>query len=353
MQVLGLPAGEITDIEIVGDRVKVTMAVDSDVPLPADVKAAIVPQSLIGERRVQLFPPYQEGEPQAQDGHEIALEDTIVPVEPDEALAALKRFLDSLDPNGVGRLIDNAATDLHGKGEDLGSALDQLSQLVGNVENNDDAIIKIAEQFDDFTATLLTREAQLGKVLDNFSVVAGVLADERKDIEQLISGLADISGGGLDLVSEHAVRLRTDIKIVTRLAQSVHTNLDAVTDITKAGAQTVQGFLGSYNPDLRALNLRNSFGPLTVEALSPIFDSIGVPVPCVPVDATCDGVSLPLAAGTPAVSAELARPTTPIDDVLGLLSAPTVTVTPDAAAAGEGHSGLWDRFVRTFLGVGA
>jgi len=39
----------------------------------------------------------------------------IVPVEPDEALAELKKFLDSLDPNGLGSLINNLSDDSRAK----------------------------------------------------------------------------------------------------------------------------------------------------------------------------------------------------------------------------------------------
>lgn len=353
VQVLGLPAGEVTDVEVVGAQVRVTMAVDSDIPLPLDVKAAIVPQSLIGERRVQLFPPYQEGEPQAQDGHEIGIEDTIVPVEPDEALAALKEFLDSLDPEGVGRLIDNAATALDGQGQDLGSALDELSELVGNIEESDDDLIRIAEHFDDFTSTLLTREAQLGEVMDDFAVAVDVLAEERDAIEQLITSLARISNDGLDLVAEHAVRLRTDVAILSRLTASVDANLDSITKQTEGTAKVIEGFVDAYNPDLRAIDLRNNFGPVAQEVLSPIFDSVGLPTPCVPVDGTCAGDELaPLGSGGDAVHARLSRPSTPVDDVLALLRAPTTTSVAPAGAAGE-ERGLWSSFLSTFLGVRA
>lgn len=355
VQVLGLPAGEISDIEVVGDRVKVTLAVDSDVPLPSDVRAAIVPQSLIGERRVQLFPPFQQGDELAQDGHEIPMEDTVVPVEPDEALASLKEFLDALDPDGVGRLIDNAATALDGQGEDLGSALDELSELVGNIEDNDDAIIRIAERFDDFTSTLLTRESQLAEVLDDFAVVADVLAEERDEIESLISGLADLSGGGLDLVSEHAVRLRTDVKILQRLTESIDQNLEGVDALVQGGADQIDGFIDAYNPAVRALNLRNSFAPLVQEALQPIFDEVGVPLPCIPVDVNCtEGGLGGLTADEGPVEADLPRPTTPIDDVLALLRAPSAP--PDdapAANAPAARRGLLQSFLGTFLGVGS
>jgi phospholipid/cholesterol/gamma-HCH transport system substrate-binding protein len=349
VQVLGLPAGEVTGVEIEGDRVRVTMAVDSDIPLPADVRAAIVPQSLIGERRVQLFPPFQQGDELARDGHEIPIEDTVIPVEPDEALASLKEFLDALEPNGVGRLIDNAATSLDGKGESLGTALDELSELVGNIEDNDDSIIRIAERFDDFTSTLLTRESQLAQVLDDFAVVAKVLADERDEIESLVSGLAGLSGDGFDLVSEHAVRLRTDVAIVQRLTASVVANLDGVQDLIQGGAQQIDGFIDAYNPTVRALNLRNSFSPLVQEALKPVFDAIGVPFPCVPVDVACpEGGALPLGTDD-AVAVELPAPTTPVDDVLALLG--SSTVAPAGTAERPAERGVLGSFLSTLLGV--
>jgi len=349
VQVLGLPAGEVRDIEVEGDRVRVTLAVDSDVPLPADVRAAIVPQSLIGERRVQLFPAFQQGDELARDGHEIPIEDTVVPVEPDEALASLKEFLDALEPDGVGRLIDNAATALDGQGEDLGAALDEISELVGNFEDNDDTIVRIAERFDDFTSTLLERESQLAQVLDDFAVVADVLAEEREEIEALVRGLAGVADGGLDLVSEHAVRLRTDVAILQRLTESIEQNLEGVDALVQGGAQQIDGFIDAYNPTMRALDLRNSFSPLLQEALRPVFDEVGVPFPCLPVDVRCDDPSaLPLEAAQ-AVPADLPRPTTPIADVLELLGSPTTRPVPEQPE--PDRPGVVQRLLSTFLGV--
>lgn len=353
VQVLGLPAGEVTDLEVIGDQVKVTMAIDDEIPVPMDVKAAIVPQSLIGERRIQLFPPFQEGDQVISDGYEIDAEDTIVPVEPDEALAALNDFLENLDPNGLGRLIDNAATALDGQGENLGAALDELSELVGNIEENDDDIIAIAERFDDFTRTLLTREGQLAQALDDFAVVADVLAEERDDIELLVSSLADLSGDGLDLVSEHAVRLRTDVEILTRLTRSIDTNLDSLQDTLDAGPAIIGGFIDAYNPELRATDLRNNFSPLIQEALGPLGDLL--PVPCVSVLGTeCPGGGLvELDDGSGPVDARLASPTGPINDILAVLGGPTsADISPSASARSEGDGTVLTRLIGTFLGVG-
>ena len=317
VRVLGLPAGSVKEVKTEGDRVRVVMQLDEDVAVPADVRAIIIPNSLIGERYVQLFPAWTEGEPKAEDGAVIDLERTIIPVEPDEALAALKEFLDTLDPEGVGRLIDNAATTLEGNGQPLNEALASFSQLAETFAENDDVIVSILENFDDFTATMLTRERQLGEIMDAFATASGVLADERAELEGLINGLAQVSNDGLDLVAEHAARLETDVATLTRLVRSVDTQLDAVEDLLNAGPLLTSGLLEAYNPQFHAINLRNSFSPVAQQALDPLFDALGVDLPsvCVPVDIECE----PQAGQAGRLTAQSTSEPTPVDDIATLL----------------------------------
>ena len=150
------------------------------------------------------------------------------------------------------------------------------------------------------------------------------------------------------------MRLRTDIDIVTRLARSIDTNLDGIQDVMDGGRGILQGFLGAYNPDLRAINLRNNFGPLVTEALGPLFDSVGLPIPCVPVDAVCpEGGLGVLDGGAAAVDAELAVPTTPVTDILELLGMPTAVSAPtDQAVPEHADRSIRSRFFGTFFGVG-
>src|SRR5207248_2278051 len=119
VKVLGLSAGKVKDVKVDRGRVRVVLNIKKSVPVPADVHAEIIPQSLIGERYVQLFPAWTDGQSRARNGDVIPEDRTAVPVEPDEALAALKKFLDSLDPNATGRLVQNAANDLSGNGQNL------------------------------------------------------------------------------------------------------------------------------------------------------------------------------------------------------------------------------------------
>ena len=82
VRVLGVDVGHVTDVANTEDGVRVAFRVDDpETRLPADVKAAVVPVSLLGERYIQLFPAY-DGGPVLNPGTTIPLSRTAVPSEP-------------------------------------------------------------------------------------------------------------------------------------------------------------------------------------------------------------------------------------------------------------------------------
>jgi virulence factor Mce-like protein len=347
VRVLGLPAGSVSDVEVVGDKVKVELKIPEDVPVPKDVTAQIVPQSLIGERYVQLSPAFKEGMARAEDGMEITK--VVVPVEPDEALAALKEFLDSLDPQGIGRLVTNLEEDLRGNGAALNVAIDSFSEVVTTFAEKDDSLARIVESFDRLTRTLATREQQLGQVIDAFAEASQVLADERASIEGLVAGLADLSREGLSLVSEHDEQLRTDIQILTDAAATIDANLSSVSQLLDAGGLLGGGLIGAFNPGSRSVNLRNNFSPLVPELLELLLGQLGVPSLCLPVMATCGVAGAAASDPVPARISTL----TPIGSLVALLEA-------SSAPPEEGGPGLLERAggwlqggARTLLGAGS
>lgn len=347
VRVLGLPAGSVSDVVIDGDQVRIEMSIPSDIEIPADATAQIVPQSLIGERYIQISPAFKEGMTAAKDGD--VLEHTVIPVEPDEALAALKEFLDSLDPNGIGDLVTNLEEDLRGNGPALNDALGSLSQLVETFAEKDDVLLRIVDSFDRLTATLSTREQQLGEVMDAFAAASQVLADERQSIEDLVSGLADLSRNGLALIGEHSSALRTDIATLADAAATIDANLTSVTQLLASGPQLTSGIIGAYNPDLRALDLRNDFSPLVTDVLTIVLGQLGLPTPCFPILQVCPVSGTSAGPATPAV---IEPASTPITSLLDLLGSPT-------APAGDPGPGTLERMgdglrdaASTLLGVG-
>ena len=372
VRVLGLPAGKVTDVEVVGARVKVEMTIKESVPIPPDASATIVPLSLIGERYVQLTPAWTEGQPRAKDGMVIPLSRTDIPVEPDEALAAVKKFIDTLDPDATGALVQNLADDLDGNGAGLNRALEGLAGLTTTFADKDQQLVSIIDHFDAFTATLRTKESQLGRVMDGFARTTSLLAEERRQIESLVTGLAGLSTTGLDLVSEHGARLDRDITVLARVLQSVQANIDNVVKLLDSAPILVagedldgidEGLLASWDPEFQHLDLRSNVSP-TLEAL---FNAVGLPTLCVPIDVACPPGSLvppigPASAAlqsspsAPAAAAPAAAPVakTPIDSIVGLIGSSeprgTTTSAPRAKSGSSSSGNLLSRLSRLLVG---
>ena len=348
VRVLGLPAGSVSDVIIEGDKVRIEMSIPDDIKVPADGFAQIVPQSLIGERYIQLSPAFKEGMEAAKDGHVIDLDHTITPVEPDEALAAIKKFLDSLDPNGLGDLVTTSTrtsratdppsttrwlalrprVDLRREGRRAGEDRGQLRPPHGHPRDP---------------------EQQLGSVLDAFAEASQVLADERQSIEELVAGLANLSQEGLALVGEHATELRTDIGTLTDAAATIEANLASVDQLLDAGGLLTAGLEGAYDPESRSINLRNNFSPLVPELIELLLGQLGLPLACMP----ALGCSVSGTGASAATPARITASPTPIGSFLSLLAAPGVSSARGGRSVVEAGGDLLGDAIDTLLGVGS
>ena len=329
VRVLGLPAGKVTKVEAIGDRVRIEIKIKNSVPVPADVHATIVPLSLIGERYVQLFPVWTTGQPKARSGDVIPMERTEVPVEPDEALAALKKFLDSLDPGATGRLVQNAANDLSGNGQSLNDTVANLSTLVGTLADKDQQLGDIIDNFDKFTIVLRTREVQLGNVMDSFANLTGLLSQERKAIENTVRNLGSVSTDAFDLLSVNRAGLDKDLTELTRVLQAVKVNIGSVQQLLDSGPLLVNGLANAYAPQYHRIDLRTQLSPTVGQLLGNI--GLGFTV-CLPIDVGCtsngpttSGASAKAAAQAPA-PAPIPAPAVPT--VPAPVPVPPVTVPP-------------------------
>jgi len=394
VRVLGLKAGQVTKVQAMGDQVRIEMKVKNDVPVPADVHATIVPLSLIGERYVQLFPVWTTGQPKARSGDVIPMERTEVPVEPDEALGALKKFLDSLDPSATGRLVQNAANDLQGNGQSFNDTVANLSTLVGTLADKDQQLGDIIDNFDKFTTVLSTREVQLGNVMDSFANLTGLLSQERKAIENTVHNLGSVSTDAFDLLSVNKAGLDKDLTELTRVLQAVKVNIGSVQQLLDSGPLLVNGLSNAYAPQFHRIDLRTQISPLVGDALrnlfgnsfNGIFDQICLPIDvnCTPSGSTAAGAASRAPAATaagrapavtvppvtvpavgppgipaaPTTTSTTAAPPNPIDSILKLFGsggAKVGVVSPEPAAkaaqAAGGLSGFFRGVARSLTGV--
>jgi ABC-type transporter Mla subunit MlaD len=313
VRVLGLGAGKVAKVGTQGDRVRVDMTIDKKIVLPDGVQAVIVPQSLIGERYVQLYPAWVAGQPRLDLTR---ADNRIIP-----------------DPNAAGRLVKNLSVDLQGNGLVINNAVNSLATLTATLASKDQQITDLVGNLANFTSTLDTRESQLGKALDLFAQTTSLLSQERNSIATLVRSLGDTATNALDLISRHGPTLQTDVGNLTHVLATLDANLGSISTLLSSGpllaagpnlngkcteqpSKTVVGcgLVGAYNPEFRRTDLRSEL------PLNDLLKAFGLPI-CIPALST--GQAVTCAPGDTKIGA--ASPATPTTPGTAPASTPPIT----------------------------
>jgi virulence factor Mce-like protein len=247
VRVSGVKVGTISSIKPDGTQTTITMHVDREVPVPADARAVIVAQSLIGARYVQLTPPYRSSGPVMADGAVIPLDRTVVPVEWDEVKAQLTRLARELGPNSqvstpaVSRFIESAANAMGGNGEKLRQTIGQLSGLGRILADGRGNIVDIIKNLQTFVTALRGSGEEIVQFQDRLATLTSVVNDSRSDLDAALTDLSVAVGdvqrfiaGTRDQTSEQIQRLaavtqtladhRIDLENVLHIAPTAFSN---------------------------------------------------------------------------------------------------------------------------------
>ena len=273
VRVLGIPIGTIDEVVPLGDKVRVEMSIDDDYDIPADADAVVLAPSLVSDRYVQFSPVY-DGGPTMQDGAELSLDRTAIPVELDAVYGALDELSDALGPNGANKngalsdLVDVGAANLQGNGKALNQTLTGFSQAVKTLAENRDDLFGSLDNLQTFTSALATIDAQVGQFNDNMAAVSDLLAGEREDLKTAVALLSDALGDVAGFVRDNSTLLSTNVNRladVTLVLVQQRANLAEVLDVAPAALSNLSR---AFNPDYGTLDTRdNGVGSLNAEVV--------------------------------------------------------------------------------------
>jgi phospholipid/cholesterol/gamma-HCH transport system substrate-binding protein len=272
VKLMGVDAGRVKSVEVEGESIKVVLHIDEGVPLPADVKAGIVPLSLIGERNILLAPPWRPGMAKAKDGDVIPLERTSVPVEPDEALESITTLAEAIDPVQLRRLFAKGADALEDNGEDFNTVLHRVAGLTDTLASHDQQLLDIVANVHRLTATLNQRSQKLGELLEDFSRATGVLAAEREEIGAFLAALVRFVDEGKALVTKYEAQLPGDVAAFAKVVMTLRTNADSVAQVLRTFDDAGNLMIKAHDPDLHTISIRFNPSRESFPALKPILD---------------------------------------------------------------------------------
>ncbi len=130
----GVQVGRVTEVYPTRDGAEATLSLDTSPKIPADLKAAVLSVSAVGEQYVDLQP-HGEAGPYLEDGSLIPTDRTSIPQAVGPMLDQVSALVGSLPKEKISGLLDESFKGFNGSGYDFGSLLDSSSRLIGDMNS--------------------------------------------------------------------------------------------------------------------------------------------------------------------------------------------------------------------------
>ncbi|MUL67457.1 mammalian cell entry protein [Mycobacterium sp. CBMA 234] len=263
VSVLGMPVGKVTKVETKAKYVEVTIQIDRDTAIPADVTAVTVSASLLTDRHIELTPPY-EGGAKLRDGDLVGLGNTRTPVEFDKTLSVIDKLGTALrgDPKGggpLGDLVNLGARITTANGTEIKSTLDELSQALkvgpdGGTRTQKN-IQQIVTNLADLTASAAGKDAAIRQFGSNVRQLSDLLADQNLGSGDTGAKANEILQRMADLLDRHRDQLRGTFSDARTITTTLADNRRELEEILDVAPLTVDNIYNMIDPNAGSIRV--------------------------------------------------------------------------------------------------
>lgn len=192
VRVAGIKVGSVYDIELVGDRVLVTMEIDKGTQIPRDAFAEIKLATILGTKFVDLEA--KGGAPYMEEGDSIDIEDTAIPYEIYQASNQGTNLLEELDGPALNDALVELTKLVNTSKVELGEALEGLSELGAGLNEKKEDIRSLLSNANDLTRLLADEGDEINSLILSSDAVLSSLAQKREEIQSLLEATKLMSG---------------------------------------------------------------------------------------------------------------------------------------------------------------
>jgi phospholipid/cholesterol/gamma-HCH transport system substrate-binding protein len=271
VRILGVRVGRVENITPEPHRAKVTFTVDDKYRIPVAAKAVILSPSLVSSRAIQLVPAYTSG-PTMVSGTVIPQDRTAVPVEWDDFRDQLQKLTQSLQPtqpggvSPLGSVINTAANNLRGQGQNIRDAVEQLSEALSALEDHSSDIFGTVRNLSILVSALQASTALMSDLNNNLAAVTALLANDPDEIADAVTHLNTAVGDVQRFIVDHRQSLGTAVDKLASISTALTDSLDDIKQTLHIAPTTFSNFVNIYQPAQAALTgilgLNNFANPL-------------------------------------------------------------------------------------------
>ncbi|MEZ5211125.1 MCE family protein [Gordonia sp. (in: high G+C Gram-positive bacteria)] len=210
----GVEVGRVATVNNDGNRARLTLDMDSSQLhlVPANVTADIKSNTIFGAKDVNLVIPDSGGEGRLRGGDVIAADHVVV--ELNTLYQQLVNVLAQIEPDKINVTMGAIDGALSGKGEQLGVALQELTDVLGKTNKHLSELNDLIEQTAGFTGVYADAAPDLLRTVDNATVLGNILVDNTANLDALlinVTGMANTANGVLTTSKKDLMATLTDL----------------------------------------------------------------------------------------------------------------------------------------------
>ncbi|MGW0471270.1 MCE family protein [Streptomyces coeruleorubidus] len=162
VRIAGVKVGKVEEVDLDGDRVKVTFKIKDEPGFGTETGASIRVKTILGAKYLALHP---KGRGRLEPGSEIPLERTVPAYDVVQAFSDLTTTTEEVDTEQLAKALDTISTTFEDSPSEVRASIKGLSKI---------------------SRTVASRDKALGELLDHANGVTGVLADRSGDFTALV-----------------------------------------------------------------------------------------------------------------------------------------------------------------------
>jgi virulence factor Mce-like protein len=217
--VLGRAVGQVTEVEVTAEGVRLTLRIHGDEAVPETAVAQVLRRSPIGEQAVDLRPVETEWAA-AEPGTTIETTETIIPAPVPFLLEETADLFAHLTPDSVGTIVSELSLALDGRGERLRMLNRDSLELQRTLVDGMPEFERLLDTSESVLTVLREQRDALASSFSSGADLAEVFAEQRPNVDALLDRGSPALERTTDLVLANAANLEclmTDMTAVNEM----------------------------------------------------------------------------------------------------------------------------------------
>jgi phospholipid/cholesterol/gamma-HCH transport system substrate-binding protein len=197
----GITVGQVGEMKVVPDGVSIELLILSDFDqIPAeDVEARVMFKSAVGEQFVDLLPA-KDNAPYLQDGDEIPMDQTSIPVSTQELLTTLEAVLRGVPPEALKGAVDALGIGLTGRGPDIATIIESSADLAELFADRSSEVQGVLREGTKVGEAFVNSSDDFERAIHELVTVSETLSRNRENLGRLLRGANSTSDEVLALL---------------------------------------------------------------------------------------------------------------------------------------------------------